>query len=153
MAESRRAFANQVQARRFAENLLLSGSVLVHPSLKDKSKDDLNEMLFPSDPALPQGRPKRPGRKGHGIEHYLRWAILYSEKAGDRAPLRRLAEEHLEELGGDLDKAQVWVRDTVTTARRRYGLLSAPPGPGRAGGELTAKARQLIKERTKGAGR
>jgi len=87
------------------------------------------------------GQKKRPGRAGNGIDHYLDWAIRYAQRvdAGDRHPIVSLAEEH--------GKTRQYVRDTITDARRRYGLLPRP-GQGKAGGQLTDKARSLIEQRT-----
>ena len=84
----------------------------------------------------------RPGRRGHGIEHYLLWADRYVQKieAGSKRPVADLAEEHLEALGGDLEKAKIFVRDTVKDARNRHGLVTKP-GQGRYGGQLTEKAK------------
>jgi hypothetical protein len=82
---------------------------------------------------------QRPGRKGHPIEHYLAWAERYVEKlrAGSRRPIA--------ELASDTDWDQTYVRDTIRDARNKYGLLT-PTGQGRAGGELTAKALELIEK-------
>lgn len=83
---------------------------------------------------------KRSGRRGNGIDHYLRWAMLYDEKirAGVTHPNKELAEEHHE--------TPTYVRDTITDARRRYKFLT-DAGQGRAGGLLTEKALALIAER------
>jgi hypothetical protein len=87
------------------------------------------------------GESKRPGRRGNGIDHYLTWAIRYADKvqAGRLYPVSELAREYGE--------SATYVRDTITDARRRYQLLSAKPGRGRAGGELTEKALELRAER------
>lgn len=83
------------------------------------------------------GAAKRTGRRGNGVEHYLLWAMRYHEKvaAGVAHPIKELAGEH--------DETTNYIRDTVTDARRRYGLLT-PSGQGRAGGQLTPKALALI---------
>jgi hypothetical protein len=87
-----------------------------------------------------RGRPKRPGRAGNGIDHYLMWAVWYDAKvaAGVRHVNKELAKEH--------GRTPQYVRDTTTDARRRYGLLTKP-GQGRAGGRLTEKALRLLEER------
>ena len=87
------------------------------------------------------GPVKRSGRRGNGIDHYLTWAVRYADKieAGVAHPNKVLAKEHNETTN--------YVRDTITDARRRYGLLTKS-GQGRAGGQLTAKALALIAERT-----
>lgn len=76
---------------------------------------------------------KRAGKLGNGIDHYLVWAIRYVEMCEIEAknPIKALAEKY--------DKSVVYVRDTVTDARHRYGLLESN-GQGRAGGALTDKA-------------
>jgi hypothetical protein len=82
---------------------------------------------------------QRPGRKGNGVDHYLRWAVLYVEKVhgGVRQPIVALANEHNEK--------ETYVRDTIAVARRKYHLLT-PSGQGRAGGQLSPKAVQLLEE-------
>jgi hypothetical protein len=89
--------------------------------------------------------PKRPGRKGNGIAHYLAWAERYAEKVekGSTHPIAELAREFK-----DAGATPNYVRDTITDARRRYGLLEPPLGRGRASGGLTLKARALIAHRT-----
>jgi hypothetical protein len=84
---------------------------------------------------------KRTGPRGNGIDHYLKWACLYAQKvaAGVRNPNAELARE-----SGNTPE---YVRDTITDARRRYELLTASPGRGRAGGTLTPKALDLIARR------
>lgn len=86
---------------------------------------------------------KRTGRRGNGIDHYLLWAVRYHEKtaAGVAHPIKELADEHDETTTN-------YVRDTITDARRRYGLLTTS-GQGRAGGQLTPLALDLIAERTR----
>jgi hypothetical protein len=81
----------------------------------------------------------RPGRKGHGIDHYLTWAVRYAEKVRDhvRNPHAELAHENP-------GMTAIAVRDTIKDARVRYGLLTKPPGRGRAGGDLTDKALTLL---------
>jgi hypothetical protein len=90
------------------------------------------------------GPTPRPGRRGNGIDHYLTWAVRYAEKVsnGVRNPHKQLADEH------DVPSWE-YVRDTITDARRRYGLLTKP-GPGKAGGVLTDKAKQLLAARKAG---
>jgi len=87
---------------------------------------------------LGRAKRKKPGPKGHGLDYYLAWARRYASLAhdGDPHPIKTLAEE--------TDLPHDFVRDTVGTARR-YGLLTKT-GRGRAGGQLTPKALQLIGE-------
>jgi len=83
---------------------------------------------------------KQNGSAGNGIDHYLAWAVRYVQaiEAGERRPVKVLAAEH--------KLTETYVRDTITDARRRHGLLTKP-GQGRAGGRLTDKALTLIAER------
>ena len=86
------------------------------------------------------GARKRTGRRGNGIDHYLKWAVRYAEKvrAGERHPNVALAAEW-----SNSGITWTYVRDTITDARRRYGLLTKP-GQGLAGGDLTEKALLLL---------
>jgi hypothetical protein len=86
------------------------------------------------------GAPKRTGRRGNGIDHYLRWAVRYTEKVrkGEKHPIAVLAAEW-----ANSGVTANYVRDTITDARRRYGLLTKP-GQGLAGGDLTEKALLLL---------
>jgi len=106
-------------------------------------KIDLRELVSLADQCAANEHHRkhvRPGRKGHGIDHYLLWASRYatSVASGARRPIAALAAEHGEDRN--------YVRDTINDARHRHGLLT-DPGQGRAGGELTTKARQLMWER------
>jgi hypothetical protein len=89
------------------------------------------------------GASKRTGRRGNGIDHYLQWAVRYAEKVrdGERHPNVALAAEW-----ADSGVTRTYVRDTITDARRRYGLLTKP-GQGLAGGDLTEKAILLLSTR------
>jgi hypothetical protein len=53
----------------------------------------------------------------------------------------------IKELAEETGERPTYVRDTITDARRRYGLLTTA-GQGRAGGTLTEKARELMKARS-----
>jgi hypothetical protein len=92
---------------------------------------------------------KRTGRRGNGVDHYLGWAVRYAEKGGAPHPIKELAEEHAMQYGIEYGQAHNYVRDTITDARRRYGLLEKPPGQGLSGGTLTQKALDLIRESAK----
>jgi hypothetical protein len=87
---------------------------------------------------------RRPGRHGHGIDHYLKWAARYVEKvdAGSRSPVSDLARE----FGDSEGINRQYVRDTINDARHRHHLLTNP-GQGRVGGQLTEKALGLLAER------
>ncbi len=85
---------------------------------------------------------RKTGRRGLGIDHYLLWAVRYAERVaepgGKRRPYHDLSEQHRVTVR--------YVRDTVQDAKIRYGLLTKP-GQGKAGGQLTEKALQLLAER------
>jgi hypothetical protein len=82
---------------------------------------------------------KRPGRAGHGVEHYAAWAQLYVKKIEAREP------HPIAALAKDTGKTETYIRDTITDARRRHKLLTKP-GQGKAGGMLTPKALKIIAE-------
>jgi hypothetical protein len=83
----------------------------------------------------------RPGRKGHGIDYHLDWAADYHEKVNIARVKNPIAE-----LAREKGMTATAVRDTIA-AVRRYGLLTKPPGRGRAGGELTTRALAMLAER------
>jgi hypothetical protein len=114
-----------------------------YAAFDDHFQQQFIEMVSAAE-SLSQVGVKRTGRGGNGIDHYLIWAVRYSRKIemGVRNPHRELAKEHQVDW--------TYVRDTVTDARRRYGLLTDGVR-GRAGGSLTAKARELLKERENAA--
>jgi len=104
-------------------------------------RDELTESL-----GLTGAPAQKPGRRGNGIEHYLVWARRYALMTSTtRSPIKALAAKHANEIGGA--ENVTFVRDTITDARRRYGLLTST-GQGRAGGQLTEKAQRLV-ERAK----
>jgi hypothetical protein len=79
----------------------------------------------------------RPGNQGRDDLEYAAIAAMYVRMLGaSRTPLRALVDE----LGPGYTAAAV--RAMVNRARKRGLLTSAPPG--RAGGELTEKARALL---------
>ena len=88
--------------------------------------------------------PRRPGRKGHDDRFLAQVASVYvgALAAGSRRPIADAAER-LREVGQHYSNARV--RDLVFMARER-GFLTGPPGPGRAGGELTPKAKAILAE-------
>lgn len=88
-------------------------------------------------------RSRRPGKRGNGIDHYLTWAVRYAEKV---AAVPRVRNPNVV-LAKEFRETPEYVRDTITDARRRYGLLTASPGRGRSGGTLTPKALDLIAQR------
>jgi hypothetical protein len=104
------------------------------------AKIDLRELVSLADQCAASKHHRnhaRPGRKGHGIDHYLLWAGRYATTvaSGVRQPIAALAAEYGEDRN--------YIRDTVNDARHRHGLLT-DPGQGCAGGQLTNKARQLM---------
>jgi len=82
-------------------------------------------------------QPARPGRAGRDDAFYLLWAERYARAAAqsDR-PIIDLSKRHKER--------KTRVRDLVHEARRRD--LLTPGVQGRAGGSLTHKAKELLKE-------
>jgi hypothetical protein len=86
-------------------------------------------------------RPKLAGRSGYPIEFYLEIAVRYTQlidQDGDPHPTATIARERgwNERYGAD-----------KISRARALGLLTPPPRPGVAGGELTDKARALLAER------
>jgi hypothetical protein len=89
----------------------------------------------PSDaPAwLTEGR--RTGRRGRDSRFYAHWAALYVDRAATtETPVAALSDE--------MHISVETIRGYLGQARRRK-LLTDPP-PGRAGGSLTPKARQIL---------
>jgi hypothetical protein len=92
---------------------------------------------------------RRPGRAGRLDSFYLAWAAAYVEQlaAGSRRPVRDLAEHPPKVIRGYVSDGNVTsvatVRDFIHQARVRDLLTDSPPG--RAGGELTPKAKQMLK--------
>ena len=94
-----------------------------------------HEALFGSAPDLSVGH--RVGRAGRDGLYYARWAGEYADaltRSGN--PVAEMAARH------HLSASQV--RNLVHACRKR-GMLTAAP-PGRAGGELTARAIELLRE-------
>jgi hypothetical protein len=87
---------------------------------------------------------RHPGRRGRDDLFYARLAARYVSLlvAGSQAPIRDLARE-LRDAGHDF--SDEYVRQLINNARGRRDLLTEAP-PGRAGGELTPKARRLLAE-------
>ena len=80
---------------------------------------------------------ERVGRRGRDDRFYARWAAEYADaltRSGN--PVAELAGRH------HLSPSQV--RNLVHACRKKDMLTAAPPG--RAGGELTARAIELLKE-------
>ena len=80
---------------------------------------------------------ERVGRRGRDDRFYARWAAEYADaftRSGH--PVAELAARH------NLSPSQV--RNLVYACRNKKMLTAAPPG--RAGGELTARAIELLKE-------
>jgi hypothetical protein len=83
-------------------------------------------------------RVPRPGRRGRSDLSYARWAAHYVKLEGRPKRLQVLARQHKV-------KEQA-ARDILYQARRRGLLTTAPPG--KAGGELTDKARKVLERGT-----
>jgi hypothetical protein len=80
---------------------------------------------------------RRPGRAGRAESYYAAWAAEYVNRlATSPTPVLDLADQH------HLSPSQV--RGILNAARRRDLLTAAPAG--RAGGDLTAKARRILGE-------
>lgn len=79
---------------------------------------------------------RRPGRRRQPDEFYAQVAAAYIRalEAGSRSPARDIAEAE----SYSVSQVNNWIHE----ARRRELLTSAPPG--RAGGELTVRARELL---------
>lgn len=105
-----------------------------------KAHEDLYEVFFGSLAFDPESKPPRArrGPKADPPEDYARWAATYVKfcEAGERAPVVATAEAHNTE--------PETMRSRLERARRR-GLLTRQTA-GRAGGELTDRARELLKE-------
>jgi hypothetical protein len=87
---------------------------------------------------LPPGQPERPGKAGRDDRFYLPWAIAYAEALAEdktsRAPVEAVARK--------FGVSRTHARDMISQARRRRLLPHASQG--RAGGQLTQKALDLI---------
>ena len=98
---------------------------------------------------LPTSAERRPGRAGHPIEHYLRFAVAY-DNACRRGSSRPNVDAAAELFGVQTNEEPFpddirLVQKTVKKCRQK-GLLKAT-GRGLACGSLTDKALQLLKDR------
>jgi hypothetical protein len=97
---------------------------------------------------------RRPGRAGRPDAYYLPWVVAYVQRLakGSPRPIKDLAEKPPARISGyvsDGDRiSKETVSDLIHQARKR-GLLTPSP-IGRPGGELTAKAKALLKSAKKG---
>jgi hypothetical protein len=84
---------------------------------------------------------RRPGRRGRADLDYAEWAKRYVEAMArnPRAPIRQMVED---DATKGVHRTDDEVRAHVNKARDR-GLLTRSD-PGRPGGELTPKAKQLL---------
>lgn len=80
----------------------------------------------------------RPGRTGHTDTYYAQIAALYADRVA-----RRVTSPH-KDIAKHLHVTPEYVRDLVHDARKR-GMLT-PAARGRAAGELTQKAMDLLNE-------
>jgi hypothetical protein len=80
---------------------------------------------------------ERVGRRGRDDRFYARWAAEYAD-ALTRSP------NPVAEMAGRHHLSPSQVRNLVHACRNKKMLTAAPPG--RAGGELTARAIELLKE-------
>ena len=83
---------------------------------------------------------RRPGRKGRPDWEYAMWAARYVSacRQDARRPIARLTKRHA-------DHSESKLRAILNKARNR-GLLTATPQKGVAGGRLTKRALQLLRE-------
>ncbi len=92
---------------------------------------------------------RRPGRAGRPDSFYLVWAVAYVKRlaTGSRRPVKDLAEHPPKDIRGYVSDGNVTsvatVRDVIHQARVRDLLTDSPPG--RPGGELTPKAKQMLR--------
>lgn len=91
---------------------------------------------------------RRPGRKGRSDLYFAVWAAAYVDlvERGIRTPIKELAANPplpLAPWSLDGKASRHTIADIVAEARTR-GLLTAPALPGRAGGELTERAKRLL---------
>src|SRR5439155_8054666 len=96
----------------------------------------------------PEVTRKRPGRAGRSDEFYAVWAAAYVNALanGSRNPIVDLAAAPPIESGGRRGpESSATVRAIVSRARQR-GILGPAPS-GRAGGDLTPKARRILGQR------
>jgi hypothetical protein len=108
--------------------------------------DRLDERGFHMSPALKRSVGKalaaqpHPGPRGFPDKHYAVIAADYVDRVVIRGePLARFAKRH--------HMSAARIRNILTTARDKELLSKAPPG--RVGGELTDKARQLLEHEGK----
>lgn len=88
------------------------------------------------------GAPRRPGRRGREDIFYAQVAAAYVDAVRqDRGRAVVVTAQTLSERWGGTYEP-TYVRDLLTVARRRE--LLTPPPKGRAGGDLTDKARALL---------
>lgn len=85
--------------------------------------------------------PRRPGRRGRDDRHYASVAALYLETC--REATKDEDRDVMTRLGGKLHLSESTIRGQLGEARRR-GLLTEAPA-GRSGGELTNRARQILR--------
>lgn len=84
---------------------------------------------------------RRPGRRGHPDEHYLRFAAAYEAAFKNpettHKPIAAVAEQ--------INESRQYVSDMIAESRKR-GLLLPAPSKGQPGGELTQNAHRLLRE-------
>ncbi len=88
--------------------------------------------------------PRRPGRRGRSDRFWAEIAVLYVEalSRGSRRPIADVAGR-LSAQGEPYSQSRV--RDVVREARVR-GLLTPAEGRGRAGGQLTERAKSILED-------
>lgn len=115
---------------------------LIVPRWKEEIGDEaFTELGFHGAFDEPQNR--RPGRAGYGDFFYAQWAERYAYAAGQtRKPIQLLVQQSPRPAGRTFE--DIYIRDLIRDARKRNLLTKASPGV--AGGELTAKARRILRE-------
>gem|GEM_PF-6730622 len=91
---------------------------------------------------------KRPGRRGRPVEYYARWAQRYVDACRTSSkPVADLVAEENAKPGVVELVTPASVKAIINKARTVHGLLTDAP-EGRAGGELTPKALEVLSKMT-----
>lgn len=91
---------------------------------------------------------KRPGRRGHGTEHWLAIAVAYDRacRAGSRHPNKDVAAEMHGIPLKEVEEPDIrQVAESVRELRKK-GILGPAPTRGKPGGGLTEEAERMLQE-------
>ena len=115
---------------------------LAHKQIQKLLDRDREPRLMPKFTAEAVSAPRQPGRRGRDDRFYATVAAIYVEalERDPRRPVVLAAQMLSKRRRGTFKPA--YVRDLLHVARQR-GLLTRPP-KGRAGGQLTGKARAAL---------